>query len=252
MRFFTTFVAVEDYIFGIRPLTEALDSGKQPVKVLIQKGLQGNNFQHLFWLIRNKKIPFQMVPAERLNRITKKNHQGIIAFMPVIDYHSLEDLLPGIFEAGEVPLLVIVDGITDVRNFGAMARTAECAGAHALILPEKGSATVTADSIKASSGALSRIPVCREVNILQSIAFLKQCGIMVIAFDDKGEKNIYKEDLTQPLAVIMGAEDRGVSAAARKMADSVTAIPMKGRIASLNVSVATGVVLFEALRQRSI
>ncbi len=251
MSFFTTFVAVEDYLFGIRPLTEALNSGKKPDKVLIQKGLQGSNFQHLFWMIRDKKIPFQMVPAERLNRVTKKNHQGIIAFMPAIDYHSLEDLLPGIYEAGEIPLLVIVDGITDVRNFGAMARSAECAGAHALVLPEKGSVNVTADAIKASAGALSRIPVCREANILHSIAFLKECGIMVIAFDEKGNKNIYAEDLTQPVAVIMGAEDKGVSAAARKLADRVAAIPMRGTIASLNVSVATGVVLFEALRQRT-
>ncbi len=241
---------MENHIFGIHPILEAIDSGKLPEKVLIQKGLQGENYQKLFSLIREKKIPFQMVPVEKLNRLTRKNHQGIIAQMPVIEYHTLENILPGIFESGNTPLLVLLDGVTDVRNLGAIARSAECAGAQAIIIPAKGSAPVSADAIKASAGALSRIPVCRETHILQSIAFIQECGIRVLACDNRGKDTIYGENLSAPLAVIMGAEDKGVSPAARKVADNVVEIPMRGETGSLNVSVATGIILFEALRQR--
>ncbi len=243
---------MENHIFGMHPLMEAIQSGKLPEKVLIQKGLKGDNYQKLFSLIREKKIPFQMVPVEKLNRVTRKNHQGIIAQMPAIEYLKLEDILPGIFESGETPLLVMLDGITDVRNLGAIARSAECAGADAIIIPEKGSASVSADAIKASAGALNRIPVCKEAHILQSIAFIQECGIRVIACDSKGKSSLYDEDLSVPVAVIMGSEDRGVSPAARQIADKVVEIPMKGKTGSLNVSVATGVVLFEALRQRGL
>lgn len=243
---------MENHIFGMHPLMEAIQSGKLPEKVLIQKGLKGDNYQKLFSLIREKKIPFQMVPVEKLNRVTRKNHQGIIAQMPSIEYVKLEDILPGIFESGETPLLVLLDGITDVRNLGAIARSAECAGADAIIIPEKGSASVSADAIKASAGALNRIPVCKETHILQSIAFIQECGIRVIACDSKGKSNLYNEDLSVPVAVIMGSEDKGVSPAARQVADKVVEIPMKGKTGSLNVSVATGIVLFEALRQRDL
>ncbi len=241
---------MENYIFGIHPVLEAMEAGKAPEKILMQKGLQGDNFQKLFSLARSQKIPFQMVPAEKLNRITRKNHQGVVAIMPIIAYHKLEDLLPAIFESGETPLIVLLDGITDVRNLGAIARSAECAGAHALVLPEKGSASVNADAIKTSAGALNRMPVCRESHILESIAFIRACGIRVIACDSKGKKSLWEEDLSNPLAIIMGAEDKGVSPAAKKTADQVIEIPLKGHLTSLNVSVATGIVLFETLRQR--
>ncbi len=241
---------MDNYIFGIRPLLESLDSGQIPEKVLIQQGLTGDTFQQLFAKIRAMKIPFQYVPSARLNKVTSKNHQGVIAVMPVIGYQSLEALLPGILESGETPLLVLLDGITDVRNMGAIARTAECAGVHALVIPEKGGAPVNADAVKASAGALSRIPVCKESNLLQAIAFLRECGIKLLALDDKGKTSLYETELTGPLAVIMGAEDKGVSAAVRKLSDTVVSIPMKGHIASLNVSVATGIVVFETQRQR--
>ncbi len=229
---------------------EAIKGGEKPEKVLIQKGLKGENFQDLFQLIRQEKIPFQMGPVEKLNRITRKNHQGVIAFVSLITYQPLDVLLPMIFERGETPLLLILDRITDVRNLGAIARSAECAGAHALIIPEKGMAPISADAIKASAGALSRIPVCREANTLESIAFLQASGIRVSACKEKAGKSIYQTDLSGPQAIIMGSEDKGISAAALKMADEEMAIPMKGKIASLNVSVASGIVLFEALRQR--
>lgn len=225
--------------------------GGKPERILIQQDLQGSNFQKLFARIRNEKIPFQMVPAERLNKLSKQNHQGIIALIPAIQYKSLEKLLPGVIDSGETPLLFILDGVTDVRNLGAVARTAECAGAHALVVSTKGSAPVNAQAIKASAGALSRIAVCRESNLIQTISFLKACGIKVVATHDKAKTSIYQCDLSKPLAVIMGSEDKGVSNAARKTADLTAFIPMKGKIASLNVSVAAGIIAFEALRQRT-
>ncbi len=243
---------LENIIFGIHPVLEALEGGKPIEKVLIQKGLHGENFHVLFQQIRKEKIPFQMVPVEKLNRVTRKNHQGIIAFVSLIEYQPLHAVLPMIFDKGESPLLVLVDGITDVRNLGALARSAECAGAHALVVPEKGMAQINAEAIKASSGALNRIPVCREASMAESLAFIKECGIETVALDEKGEASIYQSDLTGPIAIVMGAEDKGVSPAILKMAGKVLSIPMKGKIASLNVSVATGVVLFEAQRQRGL
>lgn len=191
-----------------------------------------------------------MVPAERLNKFRKHNHQGVVGFMPAITYHSLEKIIPAIIEGGETPLLILLDGITDVRNMGAIARSAECAGAHAIVLSEKGNAPINADAIKTSAGALTRLPVCKEQSILHAIGFLKECGIEVVAFDDKGNRSIYETDLSKSVALIMGSEDRGVSAAAKKMSDRVVKIPMRGKISSLNVSVASGIVLFETLRQR--
>ena len=241
---------MENYIFGIHPIIEALEEGKEPERIFIQKGLSGINFQKLFQIIREKNIPFQMVPIEKLNRITRQNHQGVIAQIALISYHKLDMLIPAIYEKGETPLLVVLDKITDVRNMGAIARSAECAGAHAIILSEKGSAPVNADAIKTSAGALSRIPVCREREILESLAFIKESGITIAACTEKSQNTIYETALTGPLAIIMGSEEKGISKACITMADYVMAIPQKGKIGSLNVSVATGIVLFEALRQR--
>lgn len=229
---------------------EAIRSGKRPEKVLLQRGLQGDNFHELFQLIRQCGLPFQIVPAEKLNRVTRKNHQGVIAYISAIEYQMLDNLLPMIFESGDTPLLIMAGGITDVRNLGAIARSAECAGAHAIIIPEKGSAPVSADAIKASAGALSRIAVCKEPNLLQSLAFLQASGLKVIALDEKSGKSIYMADMTGPVVLVMGSEDKGISPALRRMADEIASIPMQGRIGSLNVSVATGIVLFEAIRQR--
>lgn len=191
-----------------------------------------------------------MVPPEKLNRVTRKNHQGVIAFVSLIDYQPLHAILPSVFESGEMPVVVLLEGITDVRNMGAIARSAECAGAHAIVIPEKGSAPISADAIKASAGALSRIAVCKETSIPESIAFLKECGLQIVAMDEKSRKSIYQSDLNKPVAIVMGSEEKGVSAATLKLADQIISIPMKGRISSLNVSVAAGIVLFELLRQR--
>ncbi|MFN3557056.1 MAG: 23S rRNA (guanosine(2251)-2'-O)-methyltransferase RlmB [Bacteroidales bacterium] len=242
---------MENYIFGIRPILESLEAGNIPEKILIQKGLTGQSFQQLFQQVRKLEIPYQMVPVEKLNSITRKNHQGVIAQVAMIAYHKLEQVIPGIYEKGETPLLVLLDRITDVRNLGAIARSAECAGAHALVIPEKGSATVTADAIKTSAGALSRLPVCRERELLESISFLQHSGIKVVACTEKAANPVFKANLTGPLALIMGSEDKGISTACLRMADDQVSIPQAGKTASLNVSVAAGVVLFEILRQKN-
>ncbi len=241
---------MDNYIFGLRPVMESLEEGKIPEKVFIQKGLTGSNFQKLFQIIREKEIPFQMVPQEKLNRITGKNHQGVIAQVAIIEYQKLENLLPAVYEKGEIPLLVVLDKVTDVRNLGAIARSAECAGAHAIVIGEKSSAPVNADAVKTSAGALSRIPVCKERDLMEAIAFLKESGITTLATNEKAKQTIYKEKLTGPLAIIMGSEDKGVSKALLNMADKTVSIPQKGKTGSLNVSVATGIVLFEAVRQQ--
>lgn len=241
---------MENYIFGIRPVMELLEEGKIPEKVLIQKGLEGPAFQKLFQLIREKEIPFQLVPQEKLNRVTRNNHQGFIALIAEIEYQKLEMLLPQIYENGETPLLVLLDKITDVRNMGAIARSAECAGAHAIVMGEKSSAPVNADAIKTSSGALTRIPVCKERDLMETIAFLKESGITTVACTEKADTNVFESDLKGPLAIIMGSEEKGISKACLTMADHKVSIPQRGQIGSLNVSVATGIVLFEVLRQR--
>lgn len=242
---------MENFIFGIRPLIEAIEKGEKPEKVLLQKGLQGENYQQLFKIIRQEKIPFQIVPVEKLNRVTRKNHQGVIAYISLISYQPLVQLLPMIYESGEMPLLVLIDRVTDVRNLGAIARSAECFGAHGIVIPDKGSAPVNADAIKTSAGALSRLPICREGNILETIAFLKESGVKVVAATEKSHASVFNADLSGPLALVMGSEDKGISPAIIKMADQSVSIPMQGSIASLNVSVAAGILLFEAYRQRN-
>lgn len=242
---------MDNYIFGIRPLIEAIEKGEMPEKVLLQKGLQGENYQQLFKIIRQEKIPFQIVPVEKLNRVTRKNHQGVIAYISLISYQPLVQLLPMIYENGEMPLLILIDRVTDVRNLGAIARSAECFGAHGIVIPDKGSAPVNADAIKTSAGALSRLPICREGNILETIAFLKESGVKVVAATEKSLTSVFKTDLNGPLALVMGSEDKGISPAIIKMADQAVSIPMQGSIASLNVSVAAGILLFEAYRQRN-
>lgn len=243
---------LSNYIFGINPVEEALEEGRSPEKIYIQKGLQGPQYKQLFKKVRDLNIPFQIVPVERLNRITRKNHQGFIAQIAPIEYQKISDVLPGIYETGETPLFVILDRITDVRNFGAIARSAECAGAHALIIGAKDSAPVNAIAVKTSAGALSRMPVCRETELLEAITFLKYSGVQIVSCTEKSSDTIYNTDLTKPMAIAMGSEEKGISKAVLSLSDRRAGIPLQGKISSLNVSVATGIVLFETLRQRNI
>ncbi len=240
------------YIFGIRPVLEAISAGKNIEKVFLKKGLRGELFKELLVVLDNENVPCQWVPIEKLNRLTGKNHQGVIAIISPIEYSNIEKIVPGLFENRQFPLLMVLDGITDVRNFGAIARTAECAGVHALIIPEKGAAAVNADAVKTSAGALHKIPVCRSRNLADTLRFLHDSGLQVVAVSEKGNEYYYQQDYTTPTVLIMGAEDKGISSELIGMADKIVKIPVLGTISSLNVSVAAGILIYEAIRQRNI
>lgn len=244
-------ISKNDYIFGLRAIIEAIEAGRTIDKVLIRKDLAGGELSHqLLQLVKEYDIPLQRVPLERLNRITMKNHQGAIAMLSAVPYHSLEQILPGIYEEGGMPFFVILDGVTDVRNFGAICRTAECAAADAVIIPERGSATPNADAMKTSAGALARIPVCRVRSMKEAIAYLQESGVTVIGASEKAEKNYTEIPCAGPVAIVMGAEDTGLSPEVLRSCDYLASIPILGSIGSLNVSVAAGVMLYEVVRQR--
>ena len=240
-------------IFGIRAVSEAISAGKEIDRMFVQEGLQNNLFNDLRKICREHEVHFSMVPVYKLNKIAPgKNHQGVVAFLSTITYYDIEQLLPEIFESGKTPLILILDRITDVRNFGAIARSAECAGVDAIVIPSRGAAQVNGDAIKTSAGALHKIPVCREENLKNTIEFLKNSGLKIVSCTEKGSEPVYNADLKGPVAVIMGSEEDGVSGEYIKRSDAKVLIPMKGEISSLNVSVATGIILFEVLRQRSL
>lgn len=240
----------KNYIFGIRAIIEAVNAGKTIDKLFIQKGLHNDLFAELWKLVRIKRINYKHVPLEKINRLTRKNHQGVFAFISPIDFHNIEDVVPSLYEQGKNPLILVLDRITDVRNFGAIARTAECAGVDAIIIPEQNAAAINADAIKTSAGALHKITVCRTWNLKLAIQFMKESGIQLVGCTEKTQDLIYKPDYTPPTAIIMGSEEDGVSPEFLKMCDARVKIPLAGKIASLNVSVATGVILYEAIRQR--
>jgi 23S rRNA (guanosine2251-2'-O)-methyltransferase len=245
-------VKEDHFIFGIHAVQEAVSAGKDIDKVLVKRGAGSDLLRNLMGELNHRDIPIQQVPIEKLNRVTRKNHQGVIAWLSQITYHDITSLLPTIFESGEEPLIMILDGVSDVRNFGAIARTAECAGVHAILIPSSGSAAINPDAIKTSAGALHRIPVCREKNLIGAVRYLRESGLRIFAATEKAEETLYNTDLSGPIGVIMGSEDRGVSNLLLKDADAWVSIPMKGKISSLNVSVAAGVMLFETTRQRNL
>ncbi|MCK9618731.1 MAG: 23S rRNA (guanosine(2251)-2'-O)-methyltransferase RlmB [Lentimicrobiaceae bacterium] len=230
---------------------EAIHSGKDIDKLFIQNGLKGELFFELWKEVKERKIPFQYVPPEKLNRLTNNNHQGIVAFLSFVTYQRLDDILPEVFESGKVPLVIVLDRITDVRNLGAIARTAECAGADAIVVPEKGSAQMNADAVKTSAGALHHIPVCREPNLKFTLDVLKEYGFQVVAATEKADKLYYSADYSLPTALLLGSEEDGISHEYLKKADLQVKIPLLGEIASLNVSVAAGILLYEVVKQRS-
>ena len=241
----------EQIIFGIHAVMEALEAGREMEKVLLKRDRStSETFGELKRKLIDGKIPFQHVPQEKLNSITRKNHQGVIAYVSQISYGEIEFILPGIFERGKTPLILVLDQVSDVRNFGAIARTAECAGVDAIVLPYRGSARITAEAIKTSAGALHTIPVCRHPDLRLLLDYLRNSGLQVIAASEKANTSMYQADLTVPAAILMGSEDRGVSAALMEYVDRSISIPQFGTIGSLNVSVATGVILYEVIRQR--
>ncbi|QHT67944.1 23S rRNA (guanosine(2251)-2'-O)-methyltransferase RlmB [Rhodocytophaga rosea] len=241
----------KEVVFGIRAVIETIKAGNEIDKLLIQREL-GNSplIAELLQVAQEHNVPISRVPSQKLDSITRKNHQGAICFISAIRYAALHNVLSSIFEKGEVPLLLILDRITDVRNFGAIARTAECAGVHAIVIPSRGAAQITSDAIKTSSGALNFLPVCREENLKDTLTYLQQSGVRVIACTEKAEHNLYTADFSVPSAILLGSEEDGISQDLIKKADQLASIPMSGNIASLNVSVAAGVVIYEAVRQR--
>ena len=239
-----------DYIFGIRAVMEAIEAGKDIDKVLIKKDLNGELASELFGMIRANRILSQRVPIERLNKITRKNHQGVIAVLSAVTYHRLDHLVPQLYEDGVLPFIVVLDGITDVRNFGAIAHTCECAGVDAIVIPEHGSVSVGGDAVKTSAGALHHLPVCRERSTAGAVRFLKDNGYRIVAASEKVDINYTQVDYTVPVAIVMGAEDTGISPEVLKLCDTFVSIPQFGHIGSLNVSVAAGVIMYEVVRQR--
>lgn len=241
---------LENLIFGTRAVIEAINAGKEIDKIIIQKGLSNQLYSELRKAIKDLDIPIQIVPPEKINRITSKNHQGVLAFVSQITYYDVEDVLTDVFEKGKTPLVLILDRVTDVRNFGAIARSADCAGVDFIIIPSRGAAQINADAVKTSAGALNRMKVCRVDNLKNTIDYLKESGLQIIACHEKTESYHFNADLTKPTAIIMGSEENGISSEYLKRSDMQVKIPMVGNIASLNVSVATGIILFEAVKQR--
>ncbi len=237
-------------IYGLRPVMEALEAGKEIEKIYLGRTAKGELMQELKTMLKEREIVWQEVPNERLDKFTRNNHQEVVCFISPVHYFSLSQLVPSIFEKGQTPLFLILDRVTDVRNFGAIARTAECAGIHAIVIPNKGAAQVTADAIRTSAGALSRIPVCREAALRTTIKYLQESGIKVVAATEKGSDYHFQADLTGPLAIVMGSEEDGVSDDIIRTCDEILRIPILGSVTSLNVSVACGVMIYEAVRQR--
>ncbi|MBE9586156.1 23S rRNA (guanosine(2251)-2'-O)-methyltransferase RlmB [Mucilaginibacter sp. JRF] len=239
-------------VFGIRAVIEAIRSGKEIESLYIQRGISGGLMSELKTLLGEYQLTAQQVPVEKLNRLTPKNHQGAVAFISPIVYQKIEDIIPEIFEKGEVPLILVLDSITDVRNMGAIARTAECAGVHAIVVPAKGSAQINPDAIKTSAGALYKIPVCRQQNLLQTVRFIQESGLQLVCCTEKTNEYLYKPDYTAPTAIIMGSEEDGIRNEIIRIADHLAKIPMYGEIESLNVSVSAGIIIYEAVRQRGV
>ena len=241
-----------DVIYGIRPLIEAINSGKEIDKVIVKKGLSGELVQELMSLLRSRGIVPQYVPAEKFGQFGQRNHQGVIAYISPVDFEPIEEVVARLWEDGKTPFIVIPDSVTDVRNFGAIVRSAECAGAHAVVFPSKGSARIGADAVKTSAGAIHHIPICRVHSLKSTISFLQQSGIKVVAATEKSSKLYTQTTMSEPIAIVMGSEDTGISENALKMADELISIPINGKISSLNVSVASALIMYEVVRQRGL
>ncbi|MDF0719764.1 23S rRNA (guanosine(2251)-2'-O)-methyltransferase RlmB [Kaistella sp. PBT33-4] len=242
----------DDFIFGLRPVIEAVEAGKTIDKIFMQNALQGEIYHELKQLLAKHKIRPNYVPVEKLNRFTRKNHQGVVAFISDVPFETIQDVLPQLFEDGKTPFLLILDRLTDVRNFGAICRTAECTGVDAIILPEKGAAPINSDAIKTSAGAIYNIKICKEKNLAHTVDFLQQSGVMVYAATEKASKLVYDADFSVPCAVVMGNEETGISKEVLHHSDEKIKLPIEGKTQSLNVSVACGAILYEAVRQKII
>ena len=239
----------DEFIFGVRAVIEAIKANREINKIMIQKGMNKDLFKELKDTLVDKNYYLQFVPVEKLNKVTENNHKGVIAYVAPVSYHKVEDLVEKMIEEGKKPCILVLDRITDVRNFGAIARTAECEGVDAILIPSRGSVQVTSDAIKTSAGALNRIPVCKSDNIKDSLFYIQQCGLRIVACTEKTQTPLYQSNLRGSVAIIMGSEEDGITTDFLNMADIKARIPMRGEIASMNVGVATGIVLYEKTRQ---
>ncbi|WP_026710322.1 23S rRNA (guanosine(2251)-2'-O)-methyltransferase RlmB [Flavobacterium filum] len=240
----------DNQIFGIRAIIEAIQAGKEVDKVFIQKDAQGDLMRDLMKTMKANKINFTYVPVEKLNRLTSKNHQGAVASIAPISFVGLETLVTNVVDSGKTPLFLILDQLSDARNFGAIIRTAECTGVDGIIIGKQGAAPVNGDTVKTSAGAVFNVPICKVEHIKDAIFYLQGSGIKTIAATEKTDDSIYDLSLSEPLAIIMGSEDRGVNPSVLKIVDEKAKLPMFGTISSLNVSVACGAFLYEVVRQR--
>ncbi|MBW8523965.1 23S rRNA (guanosine(2251)-2'-O)-methyltransferase RlmB [Chryseobacterium chendengshani] len=240
----------DDFIFGLRPVLEAIEAGKTIDKIFVQNALQGEIFAELKAVLAKYKIRPNYVPVEKLNRFTRKNHQGVVAFISDVPFHKIENIIPELFEEGKVPFILILDRLTDVRNFGAICRTAECVGIHAVVIPEKGGAPINSDAIKTSAGAMYNIKICKENNLAHVVDYLQQSGVSVFSATEKAQKLIYDVNFTEPCAIVMGNEETGISKEVLHHSDEKIKLPIEGKTQSLNVSVACGAILYEAMRQK--
>ena len=238
------------YLFGIHSVYEALHSDRQIEKVYFREGIDNPQIRELLSIVRSKGVAYQFVPVEKLNSITNGRHQGVIAIMSKLDYTPIEKMVEDALSTSKFPFIVLLDGVSDVRNLGAIARSAECAGVSGIILPAKGGANINADAVKTSSGALLRVPVAKVTNLRMAVYYLSQCGFKIFVADEKSDKNIYDVDFKRPIAVIMGSEERGVSESVAVLAEEKIKIPQLGKIGSLNVSVAAAIIMYEAVRQK--
>ncbi|WP_439881464.1 23S rRNA (guanosine(2251)-2'-O)-methyltransferase RlmB [Pontibacter sp. MBLB2868] len=241
-----------EMIFGSRPILEAMMAGKTLEKIFLQRGAKNPTTDEIMSEAKRHDVPVATVPIEKLNKLTRKNHQGAVAFISPITYSPLDEIVTSLFEQGKSPLLLILDRITDVRNFGSIARNAECMGVDAIVIPSRGGAQINADAMKTSAGALNLVPVCREPNLKDTLDYLKDYGVQIVACTEKTEHNLtdFAVDFVGPTAIIMGSEEDGISPEYIKRADVRLRIPLMGQIGSLNVSVATGIILYEAMSQR--
>jgi 23S rRNA (guanosine2251-2'-O)-methyltransferase len=241
----------KEMMFGTRAVIEAIKAGRDIEKIFIQAGLNNDLAKELITLAKSRGVPFTFVPLPKLNSLSTKNHQGVICMLSAVQFATLENIIDKIYSEGREPFFLILDRITDVRNFGAIARTVECAGLDGIIIGDSGNAPITGDAMKTSAGALSYLPVCRTSNMKKTIQYLKESGIQVIACTEKADKALYELDFKAPVALIVGSEEDGISSQLLKEADHVVKIPMRGKIESLNVSVATGIAIYEVLRQKN-
>ena len=237
-------------IFGIRAIIEAIKSGESIDKVFVQKGISGELFKELEFLLRQEGINSSYVPVEKLNRLVKGNHQGAVANISPIAFHNIDDLVLNVIESGKIPLFLLLDQLSDVRNFGAIVRTAECTGVSGIIIQKKGGAPVNGDTIKTSAGAIFKIPVCKVDHIKDAVFHMQSSGIKVIAATEKADDYIYDISFKEPCAIVMGSEGKGINPSVLKVVDEQAKLPILGAIESLNVSVACGAFLYEAVRQR--